>query len=313
MGVDRAGVAVVGSISVDLTAYASPLPRPGETVLADFAMGLGGKGANQAIAACRAGAPTTMIGVVGDDTFGRLALDALVAEGVHTGTVSVIDGATGVAHIRVDSATGQNDIAVSPQANAALTADRAEQALRAVADRVGVVLVQLETPLDTVRRVAELCLDLELALILDPAPAQPLPEAVWAGVAVVTPNETEAAVLTGSPVTDPVSAVTAGRWFLNRGVGVAVITLGARGAVVVRSDGSDVCVPFSVAAVDTTAAGDAFSGTLAASLATGRSWDVALDRALAAGALATTIRGASVSLPTAAEVDRLLTTDRPQG
>ncbi len=301
------GVAVVGSISVDLTAYGSPLPRPGETVIADsFTMVLGGKGANQALAAVRAGAATFMVGAVGDDLFRGLVLGTLVDEGVDTGAVQVVDGSTGVAHIRVDTASGENNIAIIGNANFRLTPDRAEAELRGLADRVSVVLVQLEAPLESVVRIAEVCRGLGLSLVLDPAPARELPDAVWAGVAVVTPNETEAEILTGVSVVDADSAERAAAWFLDRGVDTVVITLAERGAMVVRAGSVEELPAHRVEAVDSTAAGDAFAGALGAGMAAGLSQADAVRRALAAGALAVTVRGASPSLPTAAAVDAFL-------
>lgn len=306
MAARAAGVAVVGSISVDLTAYASPLPRPGETVIADgFAMATGGKGANQAVAAARAGAETSLVGAVGDDVFGRLALAELAAAGVRTDAVEVTDVPTGVAHIRVDGASGQNDIAISPQANHALTPDRAEQALRRLADRTAVVLVQLEVPLAVVGRVAEVSAELGLRLVLDPAPAAPLPPEIWPRVSVVTPNEIEAERLSGRPVRDD-DAVAAATWFVEQGAGAAVVTLGDRGAVVVDGTGVTRHPTRPVEAVDTTAAGDAFTGMLCAALALGHPWAEAVERALAAGALAVTVRGATPSLATRAQVDAFL-------
>jgi len=303
----RDGVAVVGSISADLTVYASALPRPGETVIGDnFSMVLGGKGANQALAAVRAGAPTFMVGAVGDDQFGELTLATLNADGVDTSAVRVLPGSTGIAHIRVDTASGENDIVIVPEANHRLEPDAVEQSLRALRDRISVVLVQLESPLAVVHRVAEVCRSQGMRLILDPAPAQPLPDAIWPGVFAVKPNETEAAIMTGQPVTDDSSAAAAARWFLDRGVEVAVITLGARGAIAVSGDAAYELPAFSVRAVDTTAAGDAFTGALGAALAGGAALPGALRRALAASALAVTVRGASPSLPTAAAVDAFL-------
>jgi ribokinase len=302
-----AGVAVVGSINADLTAFGSPLPRPGETVAADsFAMTLGGKGANQALAAVRAGVPTYMVGAVGDDLFRTLTLDALSGEGVDTAAVAVVDGHTGIAHIRVDVVTGQNDIAIVAEANAHVTPEIAVSRLRTLAGQVGVVLLQLEIPVDTVVAVAAVARELGIRVILDPAPAQVLPDEVWAGVDVVTPNETEAEVLTGISIIDDASAERAGRWFLERGAAAAVITLAERGAVVVTSEGVTAHRAFSVQAVDTTAAGDAFAGSLGASLARSLPWDEAVRRALAAGACAVQVRGASPSLPTAAQVDAFL-------
>src|SRR6476660_10069812 len=200
---DRNGVAVVGSVNADLAAFGSPLPRPGETVIgSDFSLVLGGKGANQAIAAVRAGAPTYMIGAVGEDMFRDLTLTTLDAEGIDVGGVRITDGATGIAHIRVDTASAQNDIMIIPYANHRLNPDDVEASLTKLGDRVSVVLVQLEIPVSVVQRVAEVCRALGVRLVLDPAPAQPLPPEVWRGVWMVKPNELEAEVLTGISVTD---------------------------------------------------------------------------------------------------------------
>jgi ribokinase len=304
---DRRGVAVVGSINADLAAFGSPLPRPGETVIgSDFSLVLGGKGANQAIAAARAGAPTYMVGAVGEDMFRELTLATLALEGVDVSAVQITDGSTGIAHIRVDAVSGQNDIMIIPNANHRLTPDDVQASLGGLRDRVSVVLVQLEIPLPVVQRVAEVCQAWELQLVLDPAPAQPIPAAVWPGVSVVKPNELEAEVLTGIHITDQSSAQLAARWFHERGVGTVVITEGERGALVIGPDGVRDYPAFPVTPVDTTAAGDAFSGALGASLAAGASLSDALRRGLAAGALAVTVRGASPSLPTAEAVAAFL-------
>jgi ribokinase len=166
--------------------------------------------------------------------------------------------------------------------------------------------VQLEIPLAVVQRVAEVCHECELRLVLDPAPAQSMPPQVWRGVSVVKPNELEAEVLTGISVTDLSSAEQAARWFLDRGATIAMITRGPHGAVLVGPDGVAEYPAFPATPVDTTAAGDAFSGALGASLARGASLPDALRRGLAAGALAVSVRGASPSLPTAEAVDALL-------
>jgi ribokinase len=308
---DRSGVAVVGSINADLAAFGSPLPRPGETVIGtEFSLVLGGKGANQAIAAARAGAPTYMIGAVGDDLFSDLTLGALADEGVEVTAVRIMDGSTGIAHIRVDALSAQNDIMIIPNANHRLSPDDVEGSLRALRDYVSVVLVQLEIPLTVVQRVAEVCHDCGLRLVLDPAPAQPMPPEVWRGVSMVTPNELEAEVLTGIAVTDRSSAELAARWFLDHGVAIAVITRGEDGALVIGPDGIEEYPAFPATPVDTTAAGDAFAGALGASLARDASLTEALRRGLAAGALAVSVRGASPSLPTAEAVDALLASQR---
>jgi ribokinase len=304
---DRSGVAVVGSINADLAAFGSPLPRPGETVIGnDFSLVLGGKGANQAIAAVRAGAPTFMIGAVGDDMFQDLTLTTLAADGIDVTAVRITAGSTGIAHIRVDAASGQNDIMIIPNANHRLNPDHVEASLTELRERVSIVLVQLEIPLPVVARVAETCRALELRLVLDPAPAQPLPPAVWRGVSVVKPNELEAEVLSGIAVTDLSSAELAARWFLDCGAATAMITRGSRGALVVGAAGVEDYPAFPATPVDTTAAGDAFTGALGASLAQGASLPEAVRRGLAAGALAVTVRGASPSLPTAEAVDGFL-------
>ena len=306
-GTSTGSVVVVGSINVDLTAAAERQPQPGETLTGtSFSSGLGGKGANQAVAAARAGAATSMVGAVGRDTFGTLALDALKADGVDVGWVEEVDGATGVAHIRVDIRTGENTIVIVPEANGALAPARVEEALRALADRSPVVLLQLETPLEVALATAHACAALGLRLVLDPAPAAPLPDEIWQGVWLACPNETEAELLTGTRVTDVRSAERAARWFNERGVRQVVVTRGGRGTVVVGPSGTSDIPAFGVTPVDTTAAGDTFAGALGAAVAAGLAWPVALRRAAAAGALATTKPGATSSIPTAAEVDTYL-------
>ena len=305
---DRRRVVVVGSVSVDVTAFSSRRPAPGETVIGDsLSLVLGGKGANQAVAAARAGAPTSMVGCVGSDPFRDIVLDGLAAEGVDSTAVATVPGATGVAHIRVDAA-GENDIVMVPLANAALTPERVEAALDALGGQAAVLLLQLEVPHESARRAARLGRERGITVVLDPAPApaQPFDDAFWATVDVVTPNETEARIVTGIPVVDRESAEQAGRWFLDRGVHRAVVTRAGEGATVVTADGVTHHPPYPVTPVDTTAAGDAFAGHLGAALAAGLAWDEALQQAMAAGALAVTVVGASPSLPTAEAVDAFL-------
>ena len=277
-------------------------------IAADFGLALGGKGANQALAASRAGAETYMIGAVGHDIFRELTLDTLTAEGVDTSAVQVLDGHTGVAHIRVDTMTGQNDIAIVPNANSRLTIEHTEDALRGLKDRIAVVLIQLEIPIPVIEMVATLSHELGLELIVDPAPALPLPTSIWRGVSVVKPNEIEAELITGIPVTDREAAERAGRWFLDHGAQTALLTMAERGVVVVHHNGVEDLPAFLVQPVDTTAAGDAFAGALGAAIAQERPWSDAVRRAMAAGALAVTVRGASPSLPTADQIDDFLAT-----
>lgn len=302
---ERSGVLVVGSATVDLTTFSQRLPSRGETVLGDdFSLVLGGKGANQAIAAGRAGAHAAMVTCVGTDLFSGLVTDGLHDAGVDTTFVRSVDGPTGVAHIRVD-ASGENDIVMVPLANSSLDEAHIDEAVAAFAPTCSVLLTQLETPMRLTRHTMAAARSAGLTTILDPAPAQPLDDGIWSLVDVVTPNETEAAILTGVTVTDDVSAETAGRWFIERGARCAIVTRAADGATMVTADAIVHLPAVAVTAVDTTAAGDAFAGYLGAALASGASIEEAALVASAAGALAVTRRGASPSIPLRAEVDAL--------
>ena len=305
----RSDVVVVGSISADVTAFAQRLPAPGETVLGtDFSLVLGGKGANQAVAAARFGPATHLIGCVGDDPFADLTLGSLERYGVDTTWVRRVPGPTGVAHIRVD-ASGQNDIVVAPLANGKLTTAMVDEALAALAPSSAIMLIQLEIPLEIVGHAARAGKAAGLTVILDPAPAAELPEELWPFVDIVTPNEGEAGALTGVEVSDFDSADRAARWFTDRGVGRAIITLGARGALSAGAGSRTDLGPYPVDAVDTTAAGDAFTGTLGAALAAGLSGHHATLFAMAASAVAVTKPGASPSLPSRAETDAMIGPD----
>lgn len=297
-----ARVISVGAITVDVTSFSDRLPKPGETLLGtEFTLVPGGKGANQAVAAARAGASTAMVGCVGDDHFAELALANLAAEQIDASGVGTVPGMTGVAHIRVD-ASAENDIVVIPLANTHLTPERVAKGLSGVCPD-DVIVVQLEVPLAASLAAIEAGRAAGARVILDPAPAVAgLPDDVWAGLYAVTPNETEATIVTGISVDDEESAIRAGNWFRERGVDVAIITLASKGAVVVSDDGTFAVPAYRVTAVDTTAAGDAFTGYLAAGLSQGKTLGDAVKGAMAAGALAVTVSGASSSLP---RVDRV--------
>lgn len=307
----RTGVVVVGSVTADLTTFSRRLPARGETIHGDdFTLVLGGKGANQVIAAARAGATASFVACVGDDLFHDMIVEGLTEAGVDIVHLRTVPGPTGIAHIRVDE-SAQNDIVIVPLANAALSVEQVDTALAALAPTAGVLLTQLEIPTELAIHAARTAHDLGLTVVLDPAPAVPLPDDAWAAVDIVTPNETEATILTGITVTDLASATLAGQWFLERGVGTAVITLAQEGAIVVTAEDVRQFAPFFVEPVDTTAAGDAFSGYLGAALAAGTTIDDAVRRACAAGALAVTKRGASPSLPLRADVDAFLAARTP--
>ena len=253
-GSSRPGVVVVGSVTADLTAFAQRLPVPGQTVLGDdFTLVLGGKGANQIVAAGRAGAPAAFVGCVGSDPFRDLVVSGLEAAGVDLTHVRQVPGPTGIAHIRVD-ASAQNDIVMVPLANSHLSVPQIDAALTALAPTTSVLLTQLEIPSELARHATRRARDLGITVILDPAPAAPLPDDTWAGIDIVTPNESEATILTGIEVTDAASASAAAHWFLDRGCRAAVITLAGAGALVVTADGETLVPPFRVTPVDTTAA-----------------------------------------------------------
>ncbi|WP_371778439.1 ribokinase [Streptosporangium subroseum] len=300
------GVLVVGSITADVTAFSRRLPRRGETILGDdVTLVLGGKGANQAVAAARGGAPTWLVGCVGKDPFSEIVLAGLHSHGVASTEIRTVDNRTGVAHIRVD-ASGENDIVITPLANSDLSIDMVDESIRAVRDRTSVLLLQLEIRAEVACHAAEAGAHAGLTVVLDPAPAQSLPDRVWPYIAVVTPNESEATALTGVEVVDLESAERAAAWFLDRGVRHALITLGAAGALSVTPEQTRHFPAYPVNPVDTTAAGDAFTGSLGAALAGGLDTATAIRRGMAAGALATTRPGASPSLPGREAVDELI-------
>lgn len=303
----RGKVVVVGSVSVDVTAFGRRTPAPGETVLGEsFTLVMGGKGANQALAAARAGAATSMIGCVGDDLFRSLVLTGLSDGGVDTSAIATVPGPTGVAHIRVNAGTGQNDIVMIPLANSSLTPGFAEKKLKEVASAGDVLLLQLEIPRETAVHAAVVARQLGMTVILDPAPASALPDELWPTLDIVTPNESEASRLVGFEVNDSESAARAGGLLMDRGVETVLITLAERGVVEVTTSGVRRMAAPEVEVLDSTAAGDAFVGTLGASMVQGLSWDESVNRAIHAGALAVTIAGASTSLPTAQAVSEFI-------
>lgn len=299
-------ILVVGSANVDLVAEVPSLPRPGETVLGTrLTVHDGGKGANQAVAAARAGGAVTLACAVGSDAYGDRLRRSLAAAGVSTDHVQTVREATGTALICVDAA-GQNSIAVVPGANALLRADVVE---RALADLPGArtLLLQLEVPSDTVAAAARMGAARGLRVILNPAPATPLHPSLLSAVDVLTPNESEAELLSGLPAAGLRGAAAAAERLLESGVGAVVVTLGAEGAFVASSGGDRVHVPgFPAAVVDTTAAGDVFNGALAVALAEGQGLQAAVRFACAAGAISVSREGAQRSAPAREEIEALL-------
>ncbi len=297
-----AHVAVVGSLNMDLVVRSPRIPAPGETVLGgSFFTAPGGKGANQAVAAARMGAAVTMVGRVGADGFGAALLDALAADGIDVRWVGRDeDAATGVALIVVDD-RGQNTIVVASGANSRLSPADVAAADEALAG-CDVLLLQLETPLETVLAAAQVAHRHGARVILNPAPAGVLPAPLLALVDTLVPNESETALLTG--LAGDVEAAAAA--LLAQGVGRLILTLGERGALLAEHGSVQRFEAFPVTVVDTTAAGDAFVGALAAALGEGRPLAEAVRWGNAAGALAATDWGAQPSLPRRDKVLRLL-------
>ncbi|MEU9506354.1 ribokinase [Micromonospora sp. NPDC048170] len=289
-------VVVVGSANMDLVGTAPALPRPGETLLGtDFVMVPGGKGANQAIAAARAGASCAFLGAIGSDSFGVTLRARITAAGVDTGQLRTTYGMSGVALVMVN-AEGENAILVSPGANASMTGPT-ESELAAVRE-ADVLLAQLEIPVGTVTEAALVARAAGTRVVLNAAPAVPVPPELLAATDLLVVNETEAQALTGRGRDEPSALLDL--------VPRAVLTLGAEGAWYGDRDGTAVHVPaVKVDVVDSTAAGDAFTAALAVAWGEGRDVVDAVRWAAAAGAACARRLGASVALPSRAEIDEL--------
>ena len=290
-------IVVIGSTNTDMVIKAARIPAPGETILGGrFLMNPGGKGANQAVAAARLGGDVVFVAKVGDDLFGREARLLFAKEGIHAEHVFTDPSEpSGVALIMVD-AKGENCISVASGANGALTPDDLEAA-RGEIEQAGVVLMQLETPVETVLCAAQWAAAKGVPVVLNPAPACALPDALLTCLSMITPNESEAELLTGIKVGDDASAEAAAKALCAKGVKRVVITLGAKGSFV-YADGRGTHVPaFKVEAVDTTAAGDVFSGALAVALTEDRPLTVAVTFAAKAASVSVTRMGAQASAP----------------
>jgi ribokinase len=299
-------ILVIGSANVDFTVKVERLPQVGETVSGgDFRASYGGKGANQALAAHMAGAPVFMIAKLGRDPHGESLYQHMVAAGLsQQGLLRDDDVPSGVALIVVDP-QGHNLIAVAPGANQRLTVADVQR-FDPSAFTGCIFLTQLETPLETVEYGLRRGLEAGMTTILNPAPGRPLGEELLALPHIITPNETEASLLSGVAVTDPDTAQRAGERLLAMGCQTVIITLAARGSLLVRRGEVRHFPPFPVTPVDATAAGDAFNGVLAAGLFEGFALEHAIVRANAAGALCVTKRGAQEALPTRQEIEALL-------
>lgn len=298
----RKPIVVVGSINMDLVANTPRIPAAGETILGqDFQTHHGGKGANQAVAVGRLGYPVSMIGRVGDDAFGTELRAGLESACVDTTGVATSPGASGVAVIVV-AESGENSIVVIPGANAHVKPADLDANIETIRS-AGMVLAQLEIPLETVLHLARICARENVPLVLDPAPAATLPPELLEHVTWFTPNETEAAFFIGDPSNSTKESPEIAKSLRSKGIRGVVLKLGARGAYLASPDGAMASIqPFHVRAVDTTAAGDCFNGAFAVGLLMGK--DPAESARFAAAAAATSVTrvGAQSSMPTLNEV-----------
>ena len=290
-------IAVIGSSNTDMVIKTSKLPVPGETILGgNFSMNPGGKGANQAVAAARLGGKETFIAKTGDDVFGKQARQIFEIENINTDyLVTDPDHPSGVALITVD-AKGENCIVVAPGSNSYLTQYDIDQAREELL-RSDIVLLQLEIPLDTVAYAANMAFAAGKKVILNPAPAAQVSDELLSKLYMITPNETEAEVISGIPVKDTGSATLAAQNLFDRGVKVVIITLGSKGALL-YVDGMAKLIPSpKVDAIDTTAAGDVFNGAIAVGLSEGLELEKAVEFACKAAAISVTRMGAQASAP----------------
>jgi ribokinase len=295
-------IVVVGSINMDLVSHAHHLPRPGETIVGtSFNLHSGGKGANQAVAVARLGHPSILLGKIGSDAFGQQLLETLRGYGVDTQHIEVSNGSSGTATIVVDD-DGENCIVVTPGANLDVTPSYLDDKMD-VLRSAGMVLAQLEIPLQTVEWLAAVCEEAGIPLILDPAPARPLPQSLLARVAWFTPNETEAGFYAQS--------AAANDGLVNRlkatGIRNLILKRGPKGALLAEANNSQQWIEaFPVSALDSTAAGDAFNGAFAVAMARGYAPTESAYFAAAASAISVTREGAQPSLASSEETQEFL-------
>ncbi|OOF51569.1 ribokinase [Rodentibacter genomosp. 1] len=298
---------VLGSINADHVISVPYFAKPGETLTGkNYHIAYGGKGANQAVAAARLGANVAFIGCIGDDGIGTSMKNAFTQDGIDTAHINTVSQEmTGMAFIQV-AQTGENSIVLAPGANAFLD----EQIVCNAEERIAqsdCLLMQLETPISGVELAAQIAKKHNVQVVLNPAPAQPLSDHLLGLIDIITPNETEAEILTGVRVTDEQSAVKSAEVFHQKGISCVMITLGEKGVFISREGEHRIIKGFSVQAVDTTAAGDTFNGGFITALLEGQSLDEAIRFGQAAAAISVTRKGAQPSIPSRQETLEFLT------
>lgn len=300
----KSTVVVIGSSNTDMVLKTLRFPRPGETILGgDFFMFQGGKGANQAVAGARLGGGVTFICTVGDDLFGENAINHYSSENIDVSHIrKAKDVPTGVAMITVN-AEGENEIVVASGANAMLLVADINNAASVLLS-VDYLLTQLETPMKTVEYLAQFAIANNKKLVLNPAPAAIIPPAIYNCLYLITPNETEASLLTGIEVTDKETAREAAENLKAKGVLNIIITMGSKGAYVHAQGFEGFIESIKVKAIDTTAAGDVFNGALVVALSENKDWKEAVSFACRAAAISVTQMGAQASAPYRNQVDQ---------
>ncbi len=297
---------VLGSINVDHVIRVPYFPKAGETLTGyGYQIAYGGKGANQAVAAARVGAKVSFIGAIGDDQIGQTMKQAFEQDGIDISAICVIPNqSTGLAMIQVAD-SGENSIVISAGANADLSEALVEQHKSHI-EQADILLMQLESPLQAVTLATKFAKTAGVKVVLNPAPAQPLPDSLLSHIDIITPNETEAEILTGIKVTDEKTATVAANHFHQLGIETVLITLGSKGVYYSEKGRGEIIPGFRVDAVDTTAAGDTFNGAFVTALLEGKSAKDAIRFAHAAAAISVTRMGAQTAIPRREDVDQFL-------
>lgn len=294
-------ICVIGSLNMDLVVKVDTMPKGGQTLIgSDFKEVPGGKGANQAVAMARLGGNVNMIGKVGTDGFGQTLISALKNDKVDTKYVNIEDGSTGVAMITVDK-NAENSIVVAPGANFKVNSDYIDRNIQAI-NESDIVVLQLETPIETIKYALKKAKELEKYTILNPAPAVKLEDTIIANVDLLTPNETELEILSGIEIKNEDDIKKAAKAMINKGVKELIVTLGSKGSLYINKEDMIFKKSYKVEAIDTTAAGDSYTGALAVAFASNKSVEDAMDFASKVGALTVTKEGAQSSLPTLEDV-----------